>query len=112
MLGGIMEKRFQRRVEDFQCLHCGRTVSGNGFTNHCPACLWSRHVDVNPGDRAAECGGPMRPVGHETTGGRTMILHRCETCGFERRNRLAPDDDMNALIRLAGETAGRRVRGR
>ena len=107
-----MEKRFQRRIEDFQCLHCGTLVSGNGFTNHCPACLWSRHVDVNPGDRAAECGGAMRPIGHETVRGRIMILQRCEVCGFERRNQMGKDDDMGALIRLAGENAGRSVRGR
>ena len=107
-----MEKRFQRRIEDFECLHCGKAVTGNGFTNHCPACLWSRHVDVNPGDRAAECGGAMRPIGHESVRGRVMILQRCETCGFERRNQMGKDDDMAALIRLAGANAGRSVRGR
>ena len=51
--------RFTRVVEDFTCGQCGAAVTGDGYTNHCPLCLWSRHVDINPGDRAAECGGLM-----------------------------------------------------
>jgi hypothetical protein len=54
----------------------------------------------------------MRPIGHETVRGRIMILHRCEACGFERRNQMGKEDDMAALIRLAGQNAGRTVRGR
>ncbi|MBR6751902.1 MAG: RNHCP domain-containing protein, partial [Alphaproteobacteria bacterium] len=44
-------KQFVKRVENFTCAHCGAEVFGNGYTNHCPKCLWSRHVDNNPGDR-------------------------------------------------------------
>ncbi|MFN2146641.1 MAG: RNHCP domain-containing protein, partial [Anaerolineales bacterium] len=36
--------KFQRRIEYFICEHCGAEVSGVGFTNHCPVCLWSKHV--------------------------------------------------------------------
>jgi len=57
----IVGKKFQRQKEDFVCGECGTTVSGTGYTNHCPQCLWSMHVDVNPGDRAAACGGMMEP---------------------------------------------------
>jgi hypothetical protein len=106
-----MEKRFQRRIENFECLHCGQAVTGNGFTNHCPNCLWSRHVDDNPGDRAATCGGAMRPVAYETVRGRAMVLHRCETCGFERRNHVRPEDNMDALIRIAADAARSTARG-
>jgi Zn finger protein HypA/HybF involved in hydrogenase expression len=49
---------FKRTIEDFTCEHCGEQVTGNGFTNHCPQCLWSKHVDIDPGDRLALCGGP------------------------------------------------------
>ena len=97
-------KLFQRRKENFVCVVCGAEVVGRGYTNHCPKCLWSRHVDVNPGDRASECGGLMAPVGLEIKGGRKIILHRCEACGFERKNETAEGDDSEALIRLsAGE---------
>ncbi len=91
-------RRFQRRRENFTCAHCGAITAGNGYTNHCTQCLWSRHVDINPGDRAATCGGLMEPCDYEIKGGETILLHRCTACGFERRNRLAPNDDLAALL--------------
>ena len=91
-------KRFTVRGtnEGFVCTHCGERVEplGNGSVrNHCPACLWSRHVDVDPGDRASDCGGDLEPVAVEP-GGKTgwIILHRCARCGARRRNRAALDD--------------------
>ena len=53
---------FIRKTEDFICENCGAVVVGNGYTNHCPVCLYSKHVDRSPGDRAAGCGGLMEPV--------------------------------------------------
>lgn len=97
----MTSKTFQRTQEDFTCDHCGFAVTGNGYTNHCPKCLWSKHVDVYPGDRAADCRGMMVPVGLEIKGGAYTIVHRCERCGHERRNRTGPDDDMDAVIRLS-----------
>lgn len=96
-----MPKLFQHRRENFTCQHCGAAVTGNGTTNHCPRCLYSRHVDVNPGDRAATCGGMMEPVGLEIKAGRKIILHRCRACGFRRKNHAAPDDDAQKLIDLS-----------
>jgi hypothetical protein len=104
-----MAKKFQRRIEDFVCEHCGRQVSGSGYTNHCPHCLWSKHVDVNPGDRNASCQGMMQPVGVEVEGGEYRILHRCTRCGLEKRNKTAPDDDFETLVALA-EKRGRQGR--
>lgn len=94
-------KQFQRHQEDFVCEHCGAKVKGNGYTNHCPHCLYSKHVDVNPGDRAEECGGLMEPVGLELKNGRYILLHRCRKCGFERRNKVAENDDFEAVLKLA-----------
>ncbi len=92
---------FQRKIEDFECLFCGRFVVGNGYTNHCPHCLTSRHVDVNPGDRASECGGVMDPVGAKKDGKKGfMILQRCRGCGHERWNRASPDDDVTEIAGL------------
>ena len=48
----------------FTCVHCGAEVKPlhNGpVRNHCPVCLYSLHVDVQPGDRANDCRGPMAP---------------------------------------------------
>ena len=92
---------FQRTKEDFACERCGFFVRGNGYTNHCPKCLWSKHVDVNPGDRMAKCQGLMEPVGMEVKGGKYIILHRCTSCGFEKRNKSSEDDDVNEIIRLS-----------
>jgi len=91
-------KRFTVRGtnEAFTCLHCGTQVAplANGSVrNHCPACLWSRHVDENPGDRAADCGGALQPVRAESHPKKGwIIIHRCTECGMERRNKAALDD--------------------
>lgn len=98
-------RRFQRRIENFTCAQCGRLVIGNGYTNHCPDCLWSRHVDVMPGDREAECGGLMRPIGAELRHGLYMIEHECVRCGLRRKNRVGAEEAA-ALIRLARSLAG------
>ena len=95
-----MGKRFQKRVESFTCMQCGAEVEGNGYTNHCPHCLWSRHVDINPGDREAQCGGAMEPVKAILDHGELVIEHRCIKCGFVRRNKSAPEDNKELLYPL------------
>ena len=99
----IEPKKFQRTIEDFSCEHCGFFVQGTGYTNHCPKCLWSKHVDVNPGDRAATCGGMMEPVAISKEGSGWKILHRCVKCKFERAKILDKGDDFDAAIALARE---------
>jgi len=96
-----MARRFERKQEDFICGNCGYAVRGNGYTNHCPTCLWSRHVDVNPGDRASMCGGPMEPVGVELKKGVWVIRHRCVLCGFERKNRTTSEDNFDTILRIS-----------
>lgn len=104
-------KRFTARGANasFTCDVCGADVpplANGSVRNHCPHCLWSRHVDVWPGDRAADCGGAMRPVAVEWSGKKGWVLrHRCERCGAERRNRAALDDptcpdDYEAVVAL------------
>lgn len=105
-----MSRHFQRRVEDFVCVRCGTAVRGNGFTNHCPACLWSRHVDIHPGDRAAGCGGWMAPVAIETARDGHMLTHRCTRCGHEKRNRIADSDSENQILALYRRQADGRDR--
>jgi len=66
--------KFKKRKEDFFCENCGENVSGDGFTNHCPKCLWSKHVDVFPGDRKGSCNGLMKPIGGEKRGEKWNVL--------------------------------------
>lgn len=93
-------KKFQRKKEDFICENCQTEVMGNGYTNHCPRCLWSKHVDINPGDRAESCQGMMEPVGIQIRNGKYFILHRCLGCGFERFNSVRDEDDFNAVLAM------------
>lgn len=96
-----MPKKFQRKIEDFVCEKCGYEVEGNGYTNHCPRCLWSKHVDINPGDRESDCGGMMEPIGVEMKNGEYVILHRCLKCGFEKKNKVSPENDFEKILQLA-----------
>jgi len=93
-----MSTRFQKKVEDFVCEHCGFSVVGNGFTNHCPKCLWGKHVDMYPGDRAAICKGLMEPLAVLLEKGEYVISHRCTRCGLEKKNRAAADDNFEAVL--------------
>ena len=84
------------RNDGFVCGRCGmkvRPLANGSSRNHCPGCLWSRHLDVVPGDRAANCSGLMEPVSvqHEARRG-WMIVHRCTSCGAIRRNKAATGD--------------------
>jgi predicted RNA-binding Zn-ribbon protein involved in translation (DUF1610 family) len=107
-----------RRPEtQFKCVNCGAIVStdrelaGVNNRNHCPVCLWSKHVDENKaGDRKAICQSKMKPVGltikktrnkySEGKSGELMLIHRCTGCGKVSINRIASDDSSGALIAL------------
>jgi len=97
----MSSSNFHRCIENFTCEQCGEAVSGDGYTNHCPKCLWSKHVDINPGDRAAECQGAMEPSALCQKGGEYIIAHRCTRCGFQRNQRARKEDDFEALLALA-----------
>lgn len=97
------QKRFTKNDAGFVCEHCKREVSALGYTSrdHCPYCLYSKHVDVLPGDRANPCRGLLKPVQTLPDAKRGFIvLYRCESCGKTHRNAAARDDDSDLLIRL------------
>lgn len=96
-----MTKRFLRRIENFVCENCKKFVEGNGYTNHCPHCLFSKHVDINPGDRKATCGGIMEPESVENGRKGFVITFCCKKCGFVGRNKSFKDDDMDKIIELS-----------
>jgi len=97
----MQTKKFQRKIEDFVCGQCGTKVTGTGYTDHCPSCLWSHHVDVNPGDRASSCGGNMEPIGIEIKGGENIIHYKCQKCGFSHRVKSAKNDNFEVIIKLS-----------
>lgn len=90
----------------FTCRVCGWPVgpqaAGTQHRNHCPNCLASVHLDDEPGDRAADCGGTMEPVAvWVRKGGEWAIIHRCKICGVLHSNRVAADDNPMLLMSLA-----------
>lgn len=93
-------------AEIFTCKACGHEVTpegaGSQHRNHCPYCLCSKHLDIEPGDRAAECGGTMEPVAvWVRKNGEWAIIHRCKICGVLSSNRIAADDNPMKLMSIA-----------
>ena len=101
---------------DFRCAHCGYIVSsayqlsGVNNRNHCPYCLWSRHLDLYAaGDRLSACKASMQPVALTTKHSRNkygcgrgelMLVHLCTDCGDVSINRIAADDDTSTLLEV------------
>ena len=101
-----MNKHDNKGSQDFTCKVCGAyvTVDGGGTKNrnHCPVCLSSVHLDIEPGDRAADCGGTMEPIGvWIRKNGEWALIHRCKICGTLSSNRIAADDNPVKLMSIA-----------
>jgi hypothetical protein len=96
-----MTKLFQKNVENFICEKCGAEVIGDGYTNHCHKCLWSKHVDINPGDRASLCQGMMKPIKVEMENGEYVLTYRCEKCSFIRRKKVEKEDNFDEVLKVA-----------
>ncbi|WAH39054.1 RNHCP domain-containing protein [Alicyclobacillus dauci] len=101
-------RTFTRRNESFTCVNCGNEVepSQRSCRNHCPNCLHSVHLDIMPGDRAANCSGLMVPirVEYHTKKG-YQLVHRCQSCGHISRNVVQTDvqvqpDNQEAILDL------------
>jgi len=100
---GNTGKKFQKCKEDFVCDKCGTKITGSGYTNHCSECLWSKHVDINPGDRSSNCGGMMEPVLIEKKRDDYVLLHKCQKCDFERKNKIGEKDDFDAILKISSK---------
>ena len=96
-------KQFTKRDEEFICENCGKKVSKLGYTSrdHCPYCLYSKHVDKMPGDREETCHGLLKPIQVELDSKKGyVIIYKCEKCGTIKKNKAAEDDDKDLLIKL------------
>lgn len=96
-------KIFNELDEGFICESCGKKVDPLGYTSrdHCPYCLYSKHVDINPGDRENSCKGLLKPIGIEKYKDTYKILYECEKCHKHHKNIVAKDDDMNRIIEIS-----------
>ena len=96
-------KNFTKNDNGFICEKCGKTVPPLGYTSrdHCPHCLYSKHVDIMPGDRANTCAGLLRPIAIETSNKKGYIINYiCEKCGEKHRNKYATDDSMRQILNI------------
>lgn len=96
-------KNFTKNDNGFICENCGKQVMPLKVTsrNHCPFCLHSLHVDINPGDRANTCKGLLKPIGVEFNSNKGKVLvFKCQKCGFVGRNKCAPDDSEKQILNI------------
>lgn len=96
-------KKFKMIDESFICENCGRKVLELGYTarDHCPYCLYSKHLDINPGDRANLCGGMMKPIRIEKFKNSYKIIYNCTKCNGIHKNIMANDDNFDMIIELS-----------
>lgn len=96
-------KKFNMIDESFICDNCGKEVNKLEYTarDHCPYCLYSKHVDINPGDRNNNCKGLLKPIGIEKFKSTYKIIYKCEKCNQLHKNIIASDDNMNLIIELS-----------
>ncbi len=104
--------KFTRINETFVCQNCGHSVpiAKSTCRDHCSVCLWSLHVDDNPGDRNANCGGMLKPLAYSSHKKKGYMIHySCQKCGAEKVNKFLEfdeheSDSTDALLKLSGRS--------
>lgn len=96
------EKRFKMIDEAFVCEVCNKKVEPLGYSarDHCPYCLCSKHVDINPGDRQNPCKGILRPIEIDKYKNTYKIVYKCDKCHELHRNVMASDDDFDKILEV------------
>ena len=96
-------KKFNMIDEEFICENCGMKVSKLNYSarDHCPFCLYSKHVDIYPGDRANTCMGLLKPIGIEKHKNTYKIIYKCSKCNQSHKNIMAADDNYDLIIKLS-----------
>ena len=89
--------------EKFICENCHKEVNELGYTarDHCPHCLYSKHVDINPGDRLNSCKGLLKPIDIEKFKDTYKIIYKCTKCQEIHKNIMARDDNYDLIIKLS-----------
>ena len=96
-------KKFNMIDEQFICDNCHQKVNKLNYSarDHCPYCLYSKHVDIMPGDRLNDCHGLLKPIGIEKHKKTFKIIYRCQKCNIIHKNIMANDDNMDIIINLS-----------
>lgn len=98
-------KLFTKNDDSFICENCNKEVKELNYSSrdHCNYCLYSKHVDINPGDRQNTCRGLLKPIGIEKYKDTYKIIYECERCKEIHKNIMATDDNMDLIIELSVE---------
>lgn len=99
-------KKFKMIDNEFECLVCHKKVSKLNYTarDHCPFCLCSIHVDNNPGDRACNCHGILKPIDVEKGKKDTFkIIYKCNKCQMIKKNKSAIDDNYDMILKIMSD---------
>ena len=91
------------RDENFICENCGKEIKKLNYTarDHCPFCLYSKHVDIMPGDRLNNCQGLLKPIKIEKFKDKYKIIYQCCKCHELHKNIIASDDAIEEIIKLS-----------
>ncbi len=95
-------KRFNMIDENFICENGHKPVDKLNYTarDHCPHCLYSKHVDILPGDRANECKGLLEPIDIEKFKDTYKIVYKCQKCKQIHKNIIAKDDSFDLILEI------------
>ena len=96
-------KKFNMIDEEFICENCKNKIKPLGYTarDHCNYCLYSKHLDIFPGDRKNTCKGLLKPISIEKFKDTYKIIYKCEKCGEIHTNIRAKDDNFDLIIELS-----------
>jgi len=95
---------FKMINEDFICENCWQNIYKDSLwsvRNHCPYCLYSKHLDKDfPWDRFSDCSGLMKPIWIDYKKNKWwMIKHKCTKCWKEILNKISKDDNYLEFIK-------------
>ena len=102
-IDGDFVKKFNMIDESFICENCNKKVEPLEYSarDHCPYCLYSKHVDINPGDRQNQCQGLLKPIDIEKFKQTYKIIYECERCNTIHKNIMANDDNYDLIMHIA-----------
>ena len=96
-------KKFTMINTPFDCEQCQKKIVIHpewSARNHCPFCLYSKHLDKDsPGDRLSTCLSLMKPIGIDYKKNKgNMVRHKRIKCNKVILNKIAPDDDFLTFV--------------